>query len=607
MTDEGIIQVPLSDLHESPFNPRKRFNEIKLQELATDIATQGVQQPIVVRSRMIDPTASRAEDMFDGYELVFGHRRLRAACIAALTTMPCIVRTMTDEQVKRAQISENLQREDVHPIEEAEGFQALLDADPTLNADKLAEEFGKSRSYIYGRLKLLHACPEIREACLKGEIGAEVTLLVSRLRTDKLQQKALGYIRGKNLDTKDGGKQSFRRIRDLLNERFTLALKKAIFDIKDQTLLPSCGSCEDCPRRSGNAPEYADVATGKKDTHWSHNNFGADVCTDPDCWDAKKTAHLKRQATALIAKGKVVVDGNKARQVISADGTVKNGYIAIKDVDDPKLLKARMAAQKDGSIVPPQVVTIQNPRDGKIVEAVKVSDLEAAGVKAKAGKSGGRTSPNWEQERKEREAEHARRESMAKGESARRLQVLKAIRATIQTSERSAFDLQLIARAAIAGVPWGARELLASLWGKKGDGEMQKALGSMAAADLTVFLFDCALIRDCVVDAYHLDKEPETLFAVAKHYGIEPRDCLATPSTAARAQKEAKGKATGKTKSANQGRRPAGAGADPGDAAAGSSQTDEAGSAGGIETDEPAEAGVERDPNTSDMFEEAGQ
>lgn len=598
ITEDVVINIPLSDLYESPFNPRRRFGEAKLQELATDISAQGILSPLLVRSRMIDPTAPNPDDMFDGYELVYGHRRLRAAQIAALTTAPCIVRKMSDAEVKRAQISENLQRDDVHPIEEAEGFQALLNDDPEQNADRLAEEFGKSRTYIYGRLKLLQACPEIREACLKGEIGAEVTLLIARLRTDKLQQKALGYIRGKNLDTKDGGKQSFRRIRDLLNERFTLDLKKAIFDIKDETLLPSCGSCETCPRRSGNAPEYADVMDGKKERYMAATHFGADVCTDPDCWDEKKKAHLKRKAEALVAKGKTVIDGNKARQIIGADGTVKNGYIAIKDVDDPKVIKARLAAQNDSSIVPPLIVTIQNPRDGKTVEAVKVSDLQAAGVKITEKPPRG-NSQSWQQQEKARQAEEERRKALAKEESARRLRVLKAIRESIKTSERSTFDLQLIAATALAGVPYSARRLLASLWDKRHEEEMPKAIGSMAAGDLTVFLFDCALISDCVVDTYRLDKDPERLLSVAKHYGIDVA-AASTPTSAARAGGEAAAKAKTKSKPGGATKAARATAAAP----AQEDQSDDAGAAGEEAKDEPADAGG-RDTATSDMFGKA--
>jgi ParB-like chromosome segregation protein Spo0J len=88
-----------------------------------------VHEPLLVRCRMVDATATKTEDMFDGYELVFGHRRLRAAKLANLATVPCMVRTMTDAEVRSAQAAENLQRENISALEEAQGYQQMAIAD----------------------------------------------------------------------------------------------------------------------------------------------------------------------------------------------------------------------------------------------------------------------------------------------------------------------------------------------------------------------------------------------------------------------------------------------------------------------------------------------
>jgi ParB/RepB/Spo0J family partition protein len=158
-----ITSIPLDQLHESPFNPRKFFDPAALQELADDIKAHGrILSPLLVRPRVPPLFAGTDDaDAITGYELVFGHRRLRAADLAGLQVVDCMVRSMTDLEVKRAQISENLQRQDVHPIEEAEGFQALMD-DHGETADTIASSTGKSRSYVYGRLKLLQAVPKVR-------------------------------------------------------------------------------------------------------------------------------------------------------------------------------------------------------------------------------------------------------------------------------------------------------------------------------------------------------------------------------------------------------------------------------------------------------------
>ena len=543
---ETITMLRIDALHESPFNPRKIFDDAALQELAADINSVGrVLQPLLVRPRpsplFAHHAALEADPNHGGFEIVFGHRRYRAAELAGLTEVPCMVRAMTDAEARRAQISENLQRTDVHPIEEAEGYQALIDHDGQ-TADSIAEQFGKSRSYVYGRLKLLQACPEIRKACLAGEVGAEVALLIARLRTDKLQEKALGYIRADyraKLD--DGGKASYRTIRDLLVEKFTLDLKSAMFDVADETLLPLAGSCVTCPKRSANAPEYADLVESST-SRWGMSKPGsANACTDPDCFDAKKKAHLKREADKLAAAGKVVVDGNAARNSISARGEIKGAYVALADV------KAALAKPNKitGQPLKPPVVLIQDPRTGKTHKAVKRADLQAAGVKvsdAPAQGSAAATAAHEARRKAEREAEQAKVELERKVRRA----VLSDIRDQIVKRERDAFDLQLVAQAAWRGIEWYERKLMAELWGFKSEHELDKRIGQMDLQQLTLFVMDCALVPDCLVEPYTLHQKPTILLQAAKHYDIDVDQVRAevtkgasTPTAAAQAKEKA--------------------------------------------------------------------
>lgn len=182
-TPDTITELPLEQLHESPFNQRQRF---AVDDLAASIRSEGrVLEPLLVRPRIFAQGLARRadglrddDDTQDGFEIVFGHRRLRAAEAAGLATVPCMVRALTDAQARSAQIAENLERDDVHPLEEAASFRALVD-DDGLTPDQIAERYGKSRSYVYGRLKLLHLHPEVRAACLAGDVGAEVALLLA--------------------------------------------------------------------------------------------------------------------------------------------------------------------------------------------------------------------------------------------------------------------------------------------------------------------------------------------------------------------------------------------------------------------------------------------
>ena len=494
MTTDTLSQIPLDQLHESPFNQRQIYTG--LDELAANIVAEGrIHQPLLVRPRvgpLFQGDPDLATSAAAGFEIVFGHRRLRAAALAGLATVPCMVRSLSDAEARSAQVAENLQRDDVHPFEEAEAFRVMIDAGDA-SADELAERFGKSRSYVYGRLALLKACPKVRQACLAGTIGSEVALLVARLRTEPLQQKALGYI-GANYQTSftDGGQKSFRAIRALLNEKFTLELKDALFDAADATLLPDAGPCTACPKRSGNAPEFADVAAASAKQRWGSGadgephhlqHVGADVCTDPDCFAAKKAAQLKRQAAALAAKGKTVVDGHKARAAVSAQGEVKGAYVALKEVRDQ--LKKANATAAGKAVGTPAIVTLQDPRTGKTIEAVRRDELQACGVKLAAPRN---DRANFEAQERRRAEDRARAEARCKVEAAHRLDLLQRVRTAAAAAERSAFDLGLVARAALNGVEWNDRPVLAALWGAKSFEALQKQAGSLPVGDLTTLL-----------------------------------------------------------------------------------------------------------------------
>ncbi|KRB18629.1 ParB/RepB/Spo0J family partition protein [Rhizobacter sp. Root16D2] len=452
---EQIIDIPLNQLHESPFNPRRTF--VGIDELAANIAAEGrIHEPLLVRQNAVPGIE------LEGFEIVFGHRRFRAAGVAGLLTVPCMIRTMTDAEARSAQVAENLQRANVHPIEEAEGFQAMIDGD-NLTADDLAAKFGKSRSYVYGRLKLLEACPAVRNACLAGEVGSEVALLIARLRTPAFQEKALNYISKEyHASLEDGGKRSYRTIRDLLSEKFTLDLSDAIFDIEDEMLVPAAGHCVRCWKRTGNAPEFDDInaPAERKNSAGRYVDrapvHGTDVCTDPDCFAEKKKAHLKREAAKLQEAGKVVVQGSKARQAIDACGNIKGGFIKLADVRD--------ALKKVAKGAKPTVVTIQDPRDGKTHQVVKIDEVKAAGVKVKEP-AASRSHVESEADRKKREEEHAKRAAAVQAELDARMLLLTRVRTAAAVAPRSAFDLQMVAQVAYSGVAWENRALLAELHG----------------------------------------------------------------------------------------------------------------------------------------------
>lgn len=506
---EQVNEIPIEQLRESPFNPRRTF--LAIDELAADIKALGyVHSPLRVRPILPNPLR---DDIVDGFEIVFGHRRFRAAKAAGLNTLPCIVDRMNDAEARRLQISENLQRKDVHPIEEAEGFQALIDSGTT--ADQIAADNGKSRSYVYGRLKLLQAVPQVRDACIAGEIGSEVALLVARLRTPKLQEKALAAIKNDTstaASMTDGGARSFRHIRDLLAEKFTLELKGAIFDPEDANLVAEAGACGACPKRTGNAPEFEDLAAKQREgEHRGYTRHGSpDVCTDPDCFELKKKAHLKAAAEKLQAEGKTVIDGAKARSAISAYGEVKGGFIPLKDV--------KAAIKKAKASV--DVVHIQDPRTGKVHEAVRAADLEAAGLRekpkpaAKGGSSRG-GSRDYEAERREKEALHDKLKQ-------RNLALLERVRAA-RPAQPGVFELKRIARFVLDVVDDSEDgNILRGLWPEMANRTLDDFVSGLQIDELTRLILDGLLVRDILPDWWNANPEdwPVDLKLAAEEYMV---------------------------------------------------------------------------------------
>ena len=512
MTTETITEIPLEQLHESPFNPRTFFNEATLQELADNIAAEGrIHSPLLVRPRG-PPLFTGMPEATVGYEIVFGHRRSRAAELAGLPTAPCMVRAMTDEEVRKAQTSENTQRDNLRAIEEAEGYAALMRAHQ-LTIDQVIKQSGKSRSHVYGRLQLLKVLPTLRQSVEAGEVSADVALLIARLPNPKIQEKALASIKSMHVGSlDDGGKSSYRRLHDHIVERYSLDLKEALWKLDDAELLPDAGPCTTCPKRSGCTPElFGDIVNPPKHPIVGYPHYGKhgpNICTDPDCFEAKKKAQLRREAIALEAKGKTVVDGNKARQAISATGEVKGAYVALDNTMKEAIKKAK------GTVT---IIAIQNPRDGKIRQAVKVEDLKAAGVKVKERKKNeGNSARDYKYEE-----EQARKKAQAEVEIKVRTQLLHAVRARVAEVPRDAFDLGLVARAALGGVGYNDRKLMAHLWDCPSFGALEKRLGSMSIADLTVLMMDCALTQNVEVEPYQLNQKAETLLMAAQHYGID--------------------------------------------------------------------------------------
>lgn len=511
-----IAAVDLDDIVASPFNPRQARNSDADDELADSVREVGVLEPILVRPLQMQP----GESPFGGqrYELVFGHRRWRAAREAGLLTVPAMIRELSDADSAQLQAIENLQREDLTAIDEARGYAAFLQAHG-INKDQLAERIGKSRTHVYNRLKLAELEPGAAQALLEGKINTSTAEQIARIPAQH-QGKALAIA----LETFPfATKRSFRKVRDELLEKFTLDLKTAIFDTSDALLVELAGACTTCPKRSGQTPElYGDIIHRDEPLYkWGKSQNGsADICTDPDCFAAKKKAHLTNARHEIEAKGTTVVAGSAAQAAVDAQGNVKGAYIALSDVraEMAKLKKNPRKSLAGADLPPPEIVTIQNPRDGSTIQAVKRADLADAGAKVEVH---AKAQDKWEQERKRSLQERAALDAKATALTEQNLALLASVRAAAAQVPRTAFDLQLIARVTWEGVEYEDRSLLATLYGFKTAYQLGRRIGQMDVDALGRFCLDCALVADVHVHAYTLKQQPENLLQAAKHYGVE--------------------------------------------------------------------------------------
>ncbi|GAX89132.1 ParB/RepB/Spo0J family partition protein [Effusibacillus lacus] len=175
--DDSIVTAKVEDLRPNPYQPRREFNEDKLQELADSIKEHGIIQPIIVRKS------------FRGYEIVAGERRWRAAQMVGLEEVPVVVKDFDDRQMTEIALIENLQREDLNPIEIAEAYSSIMEKFE-LTQDELAKKVGQSRSHVANFLRLLNLPKEIRDYVSRGTISMGHARAILGLEDTK-QQLAL--------------------------------------------------------------------------------------------------------------------------------------------------------------------------------------------------------------------------------------------------------------------------------------------------------------------------------------------------------------------------------------------------------------------------------
>lgn len=359
---EGAIHIPINLLSPSPTNPRKHFDPARLDELATSIKTHSVLQPILVRP--IDGAKAGAPL----YEIVAGERRWRGSKLAEQPTVPALVRQLTDFEVLEMQVIENLQRDDLSPLEEAEGYHSLLRKPEGLQgyatAEELAHRIGKSRRYVFNRLKLLELVEDGRKAMQEGKLSSSNALLVARL-PQHTQKEAVKLI----LDGWNGEPLTQRAAAEQLERKFMLRLDKAPFKITDASLVPAAGSCRECPKRTGANPDLFDDIKS------------ADTCTDSACFNKKADQHKADMIAAAEATGTKVIAGAEAKKLMPYSWEDPKGFMRLDEpnnrISDKPLSKL---LGKDA----PATTLLENPHTHElikvVVEAEAMAVLRAKGI-----------------------------------------------------------------------------------------------------------------------------------------------------------------------------------------------------------------------------------
>src|SRR5262245_35213349 len=203
----GAQMLAVEDIGPNPFQPRTRFDDAGLQELAASIKASGVLQPVLVRRQA------------DGFQLVAGERRLRAAQLAGLDRIPAVLRQVDDRQMMELALIENVQREDLNPIDEAKAYKALVST-VGLTHEQLSERIGKQRSSISNSLRLLTLPVEVQDMVSRGTLSAGHARALLGLTSSGDQLAAARYVVSKGF--------SVRRTEAFVNRRARKTHKKIV-------------------------------------------------------------------------------------------------------------------------------------------------------------------------------------------------------------------------------------------------------------------------------------------------------------------------------------------------------------------------------------------
>lgn len=263
--ERNITLVSVANIQPSNYNPRKRFDETGLDELAESIKQQGVLQPITVR-----PIADT-----DRYEIVFGERRYHASVIAGLEEVPAIISELSDEEAQEMAVTENLQRKDVTPTEEANAYKQLIDSGRH-TVETLSVLFGKSENYIRTRLNFSTLIPELAELLDADVITISVASEICRYGEDVQREVYEKYLKEGIQHYSSWRGRKAKEIAELIEQKFTIDLERYCFDKTE---------CASCRHNTNNLLLF--------------NDGGCGQCSNRTCLAEMNAAFLKEKAIQI--------------------------------------------------------------------------------------------------------------------------------------------------------------------------------------------------------------------------------------------------------------------------------------------------------------------
>jgi ParB family chromosome partitioning protein len=325
-SEAKAILIPMDSLESNDYNARKSFDADALKELAQNIAAFGVIQPVTVRCKTAKGEAER-------YEIICGERRFRACRMLKLSVIPAIVREATDQQAYDLSISENLQREDVPPMEAAEAYRRLIDT-KRYDVATLALQFGKSEKHVYNTLKLCELIPGIAKLVRTGKMTASSGIVVSKY-DKKIQAEILKDRLGED-GRGDWCNYSAGALAGAIQRCYTNNLADYGFDKT---------ACLKCAKNSTNYDMFADKSSCGK-------------CADKKCLDAKQTAFLVAEAQKVVkADPKVSFIGDSYGRENEATRKLRESGHDFKEVHTYNLTKYPVAPTA------PQATDYKKPED----------------------------------------------------------------------------------------------------------------------------------------------------------------------------------------------------------------------------------------------------